>query len=83
VLHLSLADIISQEEAHKEVLREYTAKRSFQDIQTEQEFLRWWDAEAQRLRLETERAAGRGGGRTPRSKEKGRGSGGGGREAKS
>lgn len=63
-LLLSLADIISQEEAHKEIIREYAVKRSLQDIQTEQEFLRWWDSEAERLRLETEKAVGRGAGRT-------------------
>ncbi|KAG0640800.1 hypothetical protein HOY80DRAFT_884178 [Tuber brumale] len=71
-----LADIISQEEAHKEVFREHTARRSLQEIQEEQEFMRWWDAECERVRLETavapEKPARRGG-----MKSKGRGGGGG------
>ncbi|CUS12994.1 unnamed protein product [Tuber aestivum] len=54
---LSLADIISEEEAHKELFREHTAKRSLQEIQEEQEFMRWWDAECERVRLETAAAA--------------------------
>lgn len=73
----SLADIISQEEAYKGILREHAAKRSLQEIQEEQEFMRWWDAECERVRLETavasERPARHGG-----MKSQGRGRGGGG-----
>ncbi|PWW80739.1 hypothetical protein C7212DRAFT_160795 [Tuber magnatum] len=73
---LSLADIISQEEAHKELFREHIAKRSLQEIQEEQEFMRWWDAECERVRLETavatEKPARRGG-----MKSQGRGGSGG------
>lgn len=64
-LHLSLADIMSQEEVHKEIMRDHAAKRSLQEIQAEQEFLRWWDIESEKVRLETiaaERAASRGSG---------------------
>lgn len=62
-LHLSLADIMLQEEVHKEIIRDHAAKRSLQEIQAEQEFLRWWDMESEKVRLETaaaERAASRG-----------------------
>lgn len=65
-LHLSLADIMSQEEVHKEIMRDHTAKRSLQEIQAEQEFLRWWDIESEKVRLETAAAgmvASRGSGR--------------------
>ncbi|KAG0634874.1 hypothetical protein HOY80DRAFT_1004790 [Tuber brumale] len=37
----SLVDIISQEEAYKGILREHGVKRSLQEIQEEQEFMRW------------------------------------------
>ncbi|CAZ83354.1 unnamed protein product [Tuber melanosporum] len=73
---LSLADIISQEEAHKEVFREHTAKRSLQEIQEEQEFMRWWDAECERVRLETA-VAPEGPVRRGSMKSNGRGGGGG------
>lgn len=64
-LHLSLADIMSQEEMHKEIMRDHAAKRSLQEIQVEQEFLRWWDIESEKVRLETaavEAVASRGSG---------------------
>ncbi|RPB00607.1 hypothetical protein L873DRAFT_1680174 [Choiromyces venosus 120613-1] len=88
-LKLSLADIISQEEAHKEIIREHAAKRSLQEIQEEQEFMRWWDAECERVKFETAASAekpalrggkkpqGRGGGGGDRGDSRGEGSAGG------
>jgi len=52
VVRLSLQDIISQEEAHKEMIKEYTSKKNLQEIQEEQEFLRWWEEESRRVQLE-------------------------------
>lgn len=81
-LHLSLADIMSQEEVHKEIMRDHAAKRSLQEIQVEQEFLRWWDMESEKVRLETaaaESTASRGGKRGGRGSGGGGGGGGGGR----
>jgi hypothetical protein len=51
-VRLSLQDIISQEEAHKEMVKEYTSKKNLQEIQEEQEFLRWWEEESRRVQLE-------------------------------
>jgi hypothetical protein len=48
-LPLSLQDIIDQEEAQKELIKEYSSKRSLQEIQEEQEFLRWWENESKRV----------------------------------
>jgi len=80
LLPLSLQDIIDQEEAQKVLLKEYQMKRSLQEIQEEQEFLQWWEAESRRVREEEARRrererkspGGRRGGRG------GRGGGGGG-----
>lgn len=85
-LHLSLADIMSQEEVHKEIMRDHAAKRSLQEIQAEQEFLRWWDIESEKVRLETAAAGmvasrgsgGRRGGGGGKRGGRGRGFGGGG-----
>lgn len=82
-LHFSLADIMSQEEVQKEIMRDHVAKRSLQEIQAEQEFLRWWDMESEKIRLEavaTESAASRvgrrgGGGSKRGGRGKGRGGG--------
>lgn len=75
-LHFSLADIMLQEEVHKEIMRDHAAKRSLQEIQAEQEFLRWWDTESEKVRLDIARAAGGGSGG-----QRG-GSGGGGRKSR-
>lgn len=48
-MHQSMADILSQQEAEKTVVKEAVAKRSLQEIQQEQEFLTWWDAESKRV----------------------------------
>ncbi|TGZ84444.1 hypothetical protein EX30DRAFT_313029, partial [Ascodesmis nigricans] len=48
-IKLTLQDIITQEEAQKELVKEYAAKRSLQEIQEEQEFMRWWERESKRV----------------------------------
>ena len=48
-LQLSMSDILFQQQAEKEAIREAAAARSLQDIQAEQEFQEWWDKEAKRL----------------------------------
>ncbi|KAI9844635.1 MAG: hypothetical protein M1837_005487 [Sclerophora amabilis] len=68
-LQLSMADIISQQQAEQEVVRQTIAKRPLQDIQQEQEFMEWWDAESRKAKGEEEqeeeesrdRRGGRGG----------------------
>lgn len=82
-LHLSLADIMSQEEVHKEIMRDHVAKRSLQEIQAEQEFLRWWDTESEKVQVETVAVASKGsrgerGGGMGKRGGRGRGGGGGG-----
>ncbi|KAK4230183.1 BTB/POZ domain-containing protein 1 [Podospora fimiseda] len=82
----SMEDIIAQERRNQEAVKEAAAKRSLQEIQQEQAFQEWWDAESRRMQEEearrVERAQAlsvegmkRGGGRG-----KGRGGGGGGAE---
>ncbi|KAL8913049.1 MAG: hypothetical protein Q9172_007373, partial [Xanthocarpia lactea] len=44
-LQLSMADILSQQQAEKDVFKEAVAKRSLQEIQEEQAFQEWWDQE--------------------------------------
>lgn len=44
-----MSDILFQQQAEKEAIREAAAARSLQDIQAEQEFQEWWDKEAKRL----------------------------------
>lgn len=86
-LQLSMADILSQQQTEKDVIREAAAKRSLHEIQQEQQFQQWWDMESRKV-MEEEAAAregpavavaaGRGGsGRGGRGK--GRGGGGVGR----
>ncbi|KAB8345909.1 hypothetical protein FH972_022964 [Carpinus fangiana] len=55
-MHQSLADIILQEQAGKDAIKEAVAKRSLQEIQQEQEFLEWWDHQS-RATQEAEAAA--------------------------
>ncbi|KAA8897612.1 hypothetical protein FN846DRAFT_783230 [Sphaerosporella brunnea] len=74
-LPLSLQDIIDQEEAHKEAMKEYTKHRSLQAIQEEQAFLRWWEEESRRV--QEEEAAGKR--ESERVAKRGRGGGGGAR----
>ena len=52
---LSMADILSQQQAEKTAIREATiSKRSLQEIQQEQEFQEWWDMESRKV-MEEER----------------------------
>ena len=86
-LQLSMADILSQQQAQKDVIKEAAAKRSLQEIQEEQAFQEWWDEESRKVRAEEEAAringssgrsnerGGRGKGRGGSSRGKGRGRG--------
>lgn len=62
----ALKDILDQEQASKDKLKEAVAPRSLQDIQQEQEFQEWWDKESRKAIAEeeakarTERRAARG-----------------------
>jgi len=56
-LQLSMADILSQQQTEKDIIKEAVAKRSLQEIQQEQEFQEWWDEESRKVRLEEEQAA--------------------------
>lgn len=50
----TLASIVEQQHAEKAAIREAaTARRSLQDIQTEQEFQEWWDKEEAKVKEET------------------------------
>ncbi|KAI9800928.1 MAG: hypothetical protein M1833_003065 [Piccolia ochrophora] len=51
-LRLSIADIISQQQAEQDVIRQAVAKRSLHEIQQEQEFMEWWDAESKKVQDE-------------------------------
>lgn len=44
-LQLSIVDILSQQQAEKDLIKEAAAKRSLQEIQEEQAFQEWWDQE--------------------------------------
>ncbi|KAL6714309.1 hypothetical protein ACLMJK_007732 [Lecanora helva] len=55
-LQLSMADILSQQQTEKEVIKEAAAKRSLQEIQEEQAFQEWWDEESRKVREEAEGA---------------------------
>ncbi|SLM33799.1 Regulator of chromosome condensation, RCC1 [Lasallia pustulata] len=57
-LHLSMADILSQQQTEKDVIKEAAAKRSLQDIQQEQEFQQWWDMESRKVMEEEAAASG-------------------------
>ncbi|WEW58164.1 hypothetical protein PRK78_003632 [Emydomyces testavorans] len=72
---LSLAAILQQQQLEKDVIREAaTARHNLHDIQVEQEFQEWWDAESKRVMEEAAAAAGAGRARgTGRGRGKGRG----------
>lgn len=80
-LHLSMAEILSQQQTEKDVIKEAAAKRSLQEIQEEQAFQEWWDQESRKvMQEEAERSPpvsrpGRDGGRG-KEKEGERGPGG-------
>lgn len=78
-LQLSMADILSQQQSEKDIIRDAAAKRSLQEIQEEQAFQEWWDQESRKVMMEEEQEqeqaaaaaqAGRGRGR---GRGKGRG----------
>lgn len=53
--YYGMADIIAQERREQEMVREAArAKRSLQEIQQEQAFQEWWDAESKRMQAEEE-----------------------------
>ncbi|KAI9826577.1 MAG: hypothetical protein M1832_006173 [Thelocarpon impressellum] len=58
-LQLSMADIISQQQTEQEVLRQAVAKRSLHEIQQEQAFMEWWDAESRKATNNVEGSQGR------------------------
>ena len=73
-LQLSMADILSQQQAQKDIIKEAAAKRSLQEIQEEQAFQEWWDAESRKVRAAEEAARTKTGARTERGgRGKGRG----------
>lgn len=86
----SMEDIIGQQRREREAVKEAVAKRPLEDIQQEQAFQEWWDAESKRTqeeearRLASERAKakrrgrGRNGGDDGRAAQKGEGQGRGG-----
>lgn len=51
-LHFSMADILEQQQTEKVIFREAVAKRNLQEIQEEQAFQEWWDAESRKVRSE-------------------------------
>ncbi|KAK4201542.1 hypothetical protein QBC40DRAFT_347764 [Triangularia verruculosa] len=55
----TMEDIIQQEIRDKESVKEAMAKRSLQEIQQEQEFQEWWDAESKRMQEEEDRRLAR------------------------
>jgi len=72
---LSILDILSEQAIEKDVIKDFAAKRSLQEIQQEQEFQEWWDKESARVMEEEaiktrhDSSSGRGG----RGKRRGRG----------
>ena len=68
----AISDILSQQQAEKEAIRDAAAKRSLQEIQMEQEFQEWWDQESKKIMEEQQAAVARPSGR---QQEKGRGQG--------
>ncbi|KAH8882129.1 hypothetical protein GQ53DRAFT_666285 [Thozetella sp. PMI_491] len=58
-LGASMADIIGQQQREQEIVKEAVAKRSLQEIQEEQAFQEWWDAESRRTQEEEARRLGK------------------------
>ncbi|KAK3682418.1 hypothetical protein B0T22DRAFT_282969 [Podospora appendiculata] len=54
LLGYSMADIIGHQRREQELVKEAAAKRSLQEIQEEQAFQEWWDAESRRTQEEEE-----------------------------
>lgn len=51
-LQLSMVEILEQQQTEKEIFREAVAKRNLQEIQEEQAFQEWWEAESRKVRSE-------------------------------
>lgn len=56
---VALADIIRQEQREQESVKEAAAKRNLEEIQQEQAFQEWWDAESRRIQEEEARRQNR------------------------
>ncbi|SMR51060.1 unnamed protein product [Zymoseptoria tritici ST99CH_3D1] len=54
---LSMSEIVAQQLAEKDLIKEAAAKRDLQEIQAEQEFQEWWEKESARVQEEEQRAA--------------------------
>ena len=57
-VNYAISDILTQQQAEKEMIRDATAKRSLQEIQTEQEFQEWWDQESKKMMEQQDAMAG-------------------------
>ncbi|KAK3303237.1 uncharacterized protein B0T15DRAFT_267979 [Chaetomium strumarium] len=84
LLGLSMQDIMGQQTRDKQQVKEAVAKRPLQEIQQEQAFQEWWDAESRRMQEEERRRMERAGrnerednGRRGRRGGRGKGRGGG------
>lgn len=75
--NLSMMEILSLQEAEKTSIRDAAAKRSLEEIQQEQEFQQWWEAESKRA-IEQEEQAKRAVERAAKAAGKGRAKGRGG-----
>ena len=53
----SMLEIVAQQQAEKDVIKEAAAKRDLQEIQAEQEFQEWWDKESARVQEAERRSA--------------------------
>ena len=70
----AISDILSQQQAEKEAIRDAAAKRSLQEIQMEQEFQEWWDQESKKVMEEQQAANARPSGACRHKERRGRGS---------
>ena len=75
--NLSMMEILSLQEAEKTSIRDAAAKRSLEEIQQEQEFQQWWEAESKRA-IQEEEQAKRAAERVAKAAARGRGKGRGG-----
>ena len=73
-LGVCMEDIIGQQRREAEAVREAVAKRPLEDIQQEQAFQEWWEAESRRTQEEEARRAG-GGEARGKGRARGRGTG--------
>lgn len=57
ILGLSMSEIVAHQLAEKDLIKEAAAKRDLQEIQAEQEFQMWWEAESARVQEAEQKAA--------------------------